>query len=140
MARKRRTALLLMVGLGVLGAALALRSRKAVAAPPGKPDVIKPKKPGPPAPGPTAPEGYREIFANYKQFVDGCFARGVGLDQSNFDLAVRTLRLCAMDEMFPDHTWPPEPTAHQWQRNLWSDADFAVYVQRKFQTPDVPGP
>lgn len=143
MARKRRTTLLLLVGLGALGAALALRSRKAVAAaPPGKPDVVKPKKPGPPAPveDPTPPEGHREIFENYKAVVDGCFARGVGLDQQNIDLAIRELRLCAMDEMFPDHVWPPAPTAHQWQRNLWNDMDFRAYVQRKFQTPDVPGP
>jgi len=142
MARKRRNVLLIGAGLGILAAAWAMRSRKAAAA--GRPGLIRPTKPGPPKGAididPSAPEGHQEVFANYKQFVDGCFERGAGLDQEDLDLAVRTLKLCAMDEMFPNHAWPPDATAHQWQHNVWNDLDFLAYVQGKFQTPDIPGP
>ncbi len=142
MARKRRTLLWLGAGLGLIAAAYALRAPKKVAAAEGsfKQRRRTPVKKVEPKEDPTAPQDHTKIFANHRQFVDGCFERDVGLDQPNFDLAVRTLKMCALDEMFPDHAWPPGPDAHQWQRNVWSDVDFTVYAQGKFKTADVPGP
>ena len=143
MARKRRTLLWLGAGLGLIAAAYALRAPKKAAAATGpdrtgKTPVKKPPKP-PPEAGP-APEGMLETFAGFREAVDGCFGDGAGVDAPNFDQAVRTLKMCALDRMFPTATWPPPPQAHQWQRNVWSDVDFTVYAHGKFKTPDVPGP
>lgn len=93
-----------------------------------------PKKLGEP---PRAPEGWGETLREgLADAVATCAARELPGEYTD---AVRVVRTCALDLLFPAYAWPPRAGDRQWKWNAWTDDALAGAIRAALQA-DVPGP
>lgn len=75
-------------------------------------------------PPPTPDDMWERFTTGAPPAVDQCF--------TGPDMEVDELKACALAEVFPEASWPPPSSAHQWQRNLWANPEFNEHVQGKY--------